>query len=170
MCVDGVPGLNLLLYCRTFLPNHICFVYGVLASPKDFCFIIDISLPFLYAFWISSCLKRPLFGLKCHAHSFWFVCLLLIRTEKIKKKWREWLEGSIHVGSGEDESICFREKRRARMWGIDHRVRLRAQERRHLCEVKRDCEGPCRRVVGHWYIQFLGEHFNSGLQTFLTLT
>lgn len=45
------------------------------------------------------------------------------------------------------ESICFREKKRTWVWEIDHRVRLRAQERR-----RREYEGPCRRIVDQWYV------------------
>lgn len=28
----------------------------------------------------------------------------------------------------------------------------------------------CRRIAGHWAVHLLGVHFNSGLQTYLTLT
>lgn len=77
--------------------------------------------------------------------------MLAFKTEKVK--FRECLEG-IHMWEVGGESICFREKRRAWVWEIDHRVRLRAEERR-----RREYEGPCRRIVEQWYVWLLGKYF-----------
>lgn len=45
----------------------------------------------------------------------------------------------------------------------------RAQERRDLCEASKECEGPRRKIVDRWSVHLSGVHFNSGLQTYLTL-
>lgn len=48
------------------------------------------------------------------------------------------------------ESICFREKRKTWVWEIDHRIKLRAQERR------REYEGPVEELLTNGMSSYWG--------------